>query len=163
MSQFVYLEVASSVEFDHKLMVLEETASMRYSEQSNSSFLCLHVQLSLNVHAHGRSALVHYREQRLVVKQSRHSDSLLLSSRKNVFPVAHRIETLLSFLQVVQLDLAKQLAHVLVVTMSQVPRMRVYYLVAKSSRRKVRSLRNIEEFVHVRTFQNTSSQRPKST
>ena len=101
MLQFNDLVVAPSVEFEHVLVEFEQTASVGYCEQGYLQLLRLQVQLCLDVHAHGRGALVQNGEEGTMVEESRHCYSLLLASGKDVVPVVHCVKSFLPLLEVV--------------------------------------------------------------
>lgn len=95
-----------------------------------------------------------------MVKQTSHSYSLFLTSRKHVVPVVDRIETLLALFDVVELDPFQKISNFIVCTGYAVFGVGVDDLISESARRQVGALRDIEKFVHVGSVENTSSQGP---
>lgn len=102
-----------SVEFDHVLVELEQSLTVGHREQGDLQLLGFVVQLGLHVHAHGAGALIQDGEQGLVIEQSSHCHSLLLSARKDVVPVVDSIEAAFSFHNVGQLHVVEDLEQIL--------------------------------------------------
>ena len=73
-------EPSVSVEDDLVVVELEQRAPVRHCEESDIEFLCLVVELRLDVHAHRAGAFVQNGEQGTVVEQPGHRHALLLST-----------------------------------------------------------------------------------
>lgn len=152
-----------SIEFYHELVVLEQTAAVGHREQRYLQLLGLQVQLCLHIHAHCGGTFIQNCEQRTVVKQSCHRDSLLLTSGKHVVPIIHSIETFLSLLNVVEFDPFQQLSDLIIASGDHVFRMGVDNLVSECTGREIGSLRNVEQPIHVGAFKHSTCQGPKPT
>lgn len=150
------------IELQHILVILKQTAPVGHGKEGNAQLLGLVIELGLYIHAHRRSTLVQNGKQRPVVEQTSHGDPLLLTSRKHIVPVVGRIKSLLTLLNVVQLHPFQELSDLVVFPGYAVFRVRVDNLVSESAWRQVRTLRNVEQLIHVRTVEHTSCQRPKS-
>lgn len=163
MIQFEHLIASQSIVLQHVVVVLEETAPVGHRKQGDLQFLGLQVQVGLHVHAHRRSALIENGKQGLVVEQPSHGNSLFFAPRQHIVPVVVGIKAVLAFLKIVQLDPVEQLPDVVVIRSDPVVGMRVNDLISESTRRQVWPLGDVEQFVHVRSFDDPPSYGPEST
>ena len=143
-------------------MIFEEAASVWHSEKCDFKFLGLEVQLCLDVHAHRAGAFIQNGEDGLMVEESSHRDSLFLTTGKHIVPIVDWIETFLSLLNVVQFHPFQQLTDLLISVGDSLLWVRVNNLVSECSWGEVGALWDVEQLVHVWSFEDTSCKRPKT-
>ena len=85
-----------SLELEEIVMVLPEGVSVTHSDKGDSNLLHVSVQVSLDVDAHSAGALVQDCVGRLVVNQTGHRDSLLLSATQHIIPIVELVPSTFS-------------------------------------------------------------------
>jgi len=98
-----------------------------------------------------------------MIEKSCHCDSLFLAAWQHIVPIVHSVETFLSLLNIVKLDPFQQFSDLFVASCDSLLGVGIDYLVPEGSGGKIGSLRNVEKFIHVRSFQYSTCQWPKST
>ena len=131
-------------------MILPEGLSVADCDECDSLVLHVLIEVSLDIDAHGRGALVEDSINRLVVNQTRHRHTLLLSSRKHIVPVILGVPTTFTCRQVFKLDFIENLLKLVFIdTLSShlLLSVRVDDLISQGSLRQVRSLRYVKDLV----------------
>lgn len=86
-----------------------QTAPLADREHSDAELFALSVEYVFEVHADGAGALVQNGELWLVVKDSRETDSLTLTSGQDVDPVVDLVEASFSVVKMSELDLVENI------------------------------------------------------
>mmetsp|Transcript_43663 Transcript_43663/g.72107 ORF Transcript_43663/g.72107 Transcript_43663/m.72107 type:complete len:400 (-) Transcript_43663:345-1544(-) len=157
------LVAAASIHPQLLVVVLPERGPMRDGDECDANLLAVLVHEAFDVDRDGRGALVEDGELRLVVKDARHGDALLLAAAEHIEPVLDRVPSALLDEQRLQLHVGQQLPQLLVApSFGHRLRVRVWVreLVAEAAAAQVRLLRNIKQRVR-RRIQRAIPQRPQ--
>lgn len=148
-------------------MVLPERVSVRDSDECDTHLLHVGVEMAFNINGHSASALVQDGIQRLVVDQTSHSDSLLLTAGEDIAPVVEGVPAVL----LTSDDMSKShvfhnfkqifFSDALLLHLGEA--VRVDDLVSKRANWQVGSLRDVEDFLYRGLGQGTCLGRPELT
>lgn len=95
-----------------------------------------------------------------MVEQPCHCDPLLLSSRKHIIPIIHSIEPILSLLDIIKFNPTEQFSDLVIASGNYVLRMGVDDLISECAGREIWSLWDVEQSIHVRSFENSTCKWP---
>ena len=145
-------------------MVFPQCLPVRHGNQRDALVLHVLVEVALDVHRHGASALVQDRVDRLVINQSGHGNALFLTPRKHVVPVGHGVPTALSRHEVIKAHFVQDYLQFFLVN-AFAPHLlngvRIDNLVSESALGEVWPLRDVEYLINGRLVHSATKNRPK--
>jgi len=83
-----------SLELEKVVMVLPESLTMTDSNQSDTLTLHIRVEMTFDINRDSRGTLIKDGILRLMVNQTSHSNSLLLTTREHIFPFSISIKSI---------------------------------------------------------------------
>ena len=124
---------------------------MRYGDQCDSAILHILIQVSLYVHADSRCAFIENSIFRLMIDESAHGHSLLLTTRKDIIPIVDVVPALFTLDEVSKSDILELLHQVIVgdtFSAALLNGVGVNELISQATNWQVGSLRNVENIIH---------------
>lgn len=144
------LVATAAIESQDVLMMSPKRLPVGNCEECDAHSSAVLVHAALNIYRNSARALVQNGKLWMMVEESRHGHSLLLTTAQHVYPILDRVQALLALLhQSTQLHNVQEVYNVLIglsTSLHLLVSMWIDNLIAKASERHVRPLRNVEEF-----------------